>query len=487
VARIATPAASPQQPVARRMAPAPPPGRSACAAGRPPALATLEVAAARTERGVGPGALFDERIQTHHEAVGRSGGTPLSSEQAADRLAAQLRRPGVARRRAIYVHVPFCQQICSFCAFNRQATPPAALRRAYAAALQREVGRLGQFAWAGVAPVDAIYVGGGTPTALAAAELAAVLRRLRALFWVDDRCEITVETRCCDADPATLDTLLASGVNRLSFGVQSFDTTVRQDVGRVADQAGVLAALAAARQAGFAQISVDLIYNLPRETDRSWQRDLDLLAASPATAASVYALIAFQRSALQRRIERGDHPPLRGLETQFERFRAASQALGALAYWRRQSCVHFGDARHEQSVYNSTRGQDVDILGIGPGAGGQLGSLSYMNPMDIDAFVQAPTDAERPRIMASESPPHVGRLRRVFALSETGTIAAGELNELLPNAAPVVRMLERARLAEQKGDCVALTEAGCFWSYNIGAVLADLIRERSETCPCDEA
>jgi oxygen-independent coproporphyrinogen-3 oxidase len=453
----------------------------------PAARAAVEKAAERAERGMAPWALFDQRVQTHHDAVGRGGGASLSSEQAAKRLAAQLQRPRTGQPRAVYLHVPFCRKICSFCAFNRQGGMTAALCSAYAAALEREVERLGGTRWAEAAPIDAVYVGGGTPTTLSAAELAGVIRRLRALFWIDDDCEVTVETRCCDVSAGYLETLRAAGVNRLSFGVQSFDTTVRQDVGRVADQRGVLAALDTARQAGFAQISVDLIYNLPRETAQSWERDFELLAASSVTAASVYALIAFERSALQQRIARGSHPPLGGLAVQFERFMTASQALGQRRYWRRQSCVHFGDQRCEQSRYNGMRSQNADVLGIGAGAGGQVGSVRYMNPCDVDAFAQRAAGDAMPRIMASELPDRLTQLKRVFALSESGSIDLCEFAKLLPSGVPLVQALQRAGLAEQVGDALCLTDAGCFWAYNIGAALAELVREDNKEFPCDRS
>lgn len=441
--------------------------------------AALDEAVRRSLRGEPPWRWFDRRVQTHHEATGRSVGSKLTGTAATERLSVALAAPRVQRPRAIYIHVPFCAQICSFCAFYRGVARDQREIATYGEALRRAALALATTPWASAAPIDAVYVGGGTPTTLNAAELAALIRLLRERFALSPACEITVEARCAGLTPDALETLRAAGVNRLSFGVQSFTTDVRRDVGRLADRGEVLATLEAAQRAGFDQLSVDLIYNLPRETATTWQHDLDTLATTPATAASVYALIAFPRSALQRQITAGTHPPLGGLDQQYERFCAAATALTERPHWQALSGVHYGDRRIERSVYNRLRSRCCDVLGIGAGAGGRIGEVSYMSSFDATGFTRHTQPALAPALAITEPELACG-LKTVFALSEDGALAADRLARLLPQSETVVAKLVTSGLVTRIAERLQLTRAGRFWSYNISALLAELIRARLE-------
>lgn len=439
------------------------------------ALAALETAVQRARSGQAPWQLFDRRINSHHQAMSGFPSERLDPSCAPEHFHSALSTPVKGRRRAIYVHVPFCRRLCSFCAFFRQPTKDDALVYRYGTALLMTTAMVSGTAWATSDPIEAVYFGGGTPTTLLAEDLIAVVRMLRKRFMMSPECEITVETRCSDVDDAYLSQLREAGVNRLSFGVQSFDTTVRQDVGRVASDAEVLTALEQAQRIGFERISIDLIYNLPRETEATWQRDLDLLEQSPASAASVYDLIPVERSPLQRRISRGDHPPLGNLASQYARCEYAANRLLARQQWQRYSAVHFGNQQTEQSVYNSLRGQVADVLAIGAGGGGKIGAISYMNVFDVDAFVASEGTLDTTQMMVSRSPAKLDELKAVLALSAVGQMEDARLRELLPDCGPVLEQLSDCELIEQHDADWRLTTAGCFWSYNIGAILAELI------------
>jgi oxygen-independent coproporphyrinogen-3 oxidase len=446
----------------------------------------LDEAVRRATSGAAPWQLFDRRVQTHHEAAGAGHGRVLRDE-APKRLHEALACPEPVRRRAIYVHVPFCQKICSFCAFHRFSEPGDHVLDVYAAALRREIERLARSPWADAGPIDAIYIGGGTPTTLGPALLTGLIRGLRTCFAVAPECEVTVESRCSGVDASCLSALRAAGANRISFGVQSFDTVVRRGVGRIAGEKQVLEVLDQARRSGFAQVSVDLIYNLPRETDATWQRDLALLRDSPATGASIYALIPFERSVLQQCIARGMHPPLGGLERQFARFAAAAAALHGVGPWQRLSCEHYGDACVEHGVYNSLRGAGGDVLGIGAGAGGRIGRVSFMNSPSVETFVGGGGAGAWQGLKASREPADAAQRRRAFALSDAGRIALTDLAAALPACSAFLEKLAQAGLARCTADEVQLTDAGCFWSYNIGALLAELIHHsRKDAARCLE-
>ncbi len=446
----------------------------------PGAMSALHEALRRHGRGAKPWELFDRRVQTHHEATGMRLGTPLPPPAASANLAQALEKPLPHRPRAIYLHVPFCQSICSFCAFFRRGNEAAGSINTYSQALSRDVKQLSEYAWASAAPIDAVYFGGGTPTVLSAPVLASLVVLLRERYFISEKCEITVESRCNDADERSLATLRKAGVNRISFGVQSFDTTVRQDVGRICDQDAVLRSLELAHRVGFDQISIDLIYNLPLETEESWSRDLTIIEDTPITGASIYNLIAFSRSSLQRRIENGSHPPLGGLDRQLARCLSASYRLTSRPGWQRLSSAHYGDLSLERSVYNGMRSLCSDMLAIGAGAGGQIGRVSYMHTHDVNEYIREPAGTSGPAPMGFLIPTKVDRLKAIFALSERGIIDRTKFDTLLPDCDLLPEKLAHIGLIKRDKDSLKLTPEGCFWSYNIGAMLAELIRRQLE-------
>src|SRR5712664_2557367 len=161
-----------------------------------------------------------------------------------------------ARELGLYVHVPFCAKRCGYCSFNTAPLEDGAMVR-YLDALHREIDLLGALAWAPRVRLATIFFGGGTPSLVAADDMAAVLDGIRARFDVTPDAEITVE---CNPESVTREKLAGyreAGVNRLSLGVQSLDDAILPRLGRLHDARGARGAFEAARDAGCANLSVD--------------------------------------------------------------------------------------------------------------------------------------------------------------------------------------------------------------------------------------
>ncbi len=442
----------------------------------------LDEAQRRCDAGMPPAQWFDRKVRGHMEACAGLPSESVPPPRADAALRERLNQPA-RRRRTIYVHVPFCKRICSFCAFFRQPTGRSDLE-AYTQAVAAQIDATAQATWAQDGPpFDAVYFGGGTPTALAPKQLARLVTSIRNQYPLADDCEFTVECRFDGLDEYYLKQLHDAQVNRLSFGVQSFDTAVRRGVGRIADRDQVVETIGLAARLGFEQISVDLIYNLPEQTLTSWASDMDTLRQTPATAASVYALIPMRSSALVKQIEAGRKQPLGDCSREYEMFTAAYDALMKRPRWRRFSFHHFGDAQHERSVYNQVRSGGMDTLGLGCGAGGQIGHLSYMNPMDVGAYVESQSTGGAPPAMVAEQPEAVGERRGAYRLTESGGIDRSDLFELLPHAQPVVdRLIDLGLIVEEAGR-LEPTRDGCFWGYNLTAMLTELIGDRRVVSP----
>lgn len=209
----------------------------------------------------------------------------------------------------IYIHIPFCATRCHYCNFATGGYESALAER-YVAAVAAEIERAASSAAATLrAPthnVDTIYFGGGTPTTLTVEQLAYLIKLCRALFDLQPQAEITTEANPGSVAPTYLEELRQAGVNRLSFGVQSFDDDELQMIGRTHSAADARQALEMARAAGFTNLSLDLIAGLPHQQMTTWQRNLNEAFALAPNHLSVYLLELYKDAPLLHRIERGE-------------------------------------------------------------------------------------------------------------------------------------------------------------------------------------
>ena len=198
----------------------------------------------------------------------------------------------------IYVHVPFCSAICGYCNFNRGLLDDG-LKRRYVAALVAEVGRA-----ADGAAADTIYFGGGTPSLLGADEIVAIVVACRDAFALAPTAEITLEV---NPETVTSDALAGwrdAGVNRLSIGVQSFRDDELRRLGRIHDAARARYAVDAARDAGFDNVSLDLMMWLPGQRVADWLESVDALVDAAPDHASLYLLELYPNAPLREDMAR---------------------------------------------------------------------------------------------------------------------------------------------------------------------------------------
>jgi len=197
----------------------------------------------------------------------------------------------------LYLHIPFCQAICSYCNFNRGLLEPD-LKRRYVAALEQEV-----LAAPG-GPADTIFFGGGTPSILEPEEVARLIRACRRAFDVSPDAEVTLETNPETVTPPRLDAFRQAGVNRLSLGVQSFDDDELARLGRIHSAARAIEAIQAAQSVGFDSVSFDLMLWLPGQSRQSWSRTLDQAIALAPDHLSLYLLELYPNAPLKEEMAR---------------------------------------------------------------------------------------------------------------------------------------------------------------------------------------
>lgn len=207
----------------------------------------------------------------------------------------------------LYVHLPFCRHKCGYCDFNAYARLDG-LMEPYVEALERELGyAAGRYSFG---PLATVYFGGGTPSLMPAESIRRLLDRIRSLIGLRPDAEVTLEANPASTDPAKLAGWREAGVNRLSIGVQGFDPRALAVLERRTDGAQARRTVRQAREAGFTNLSLDLIYAVPYQTVASWQSTLRQALDLEPEHLSCYCLTFEEGTPLHRRLEKGLLPAI---------------------------------------------------------------------------------------------------------------------------------------------------------------------------------
>jgi oxygen-independent coproporphyrinogen-3 oxidase len=294
---------------------------------------------------------------------------------------------------SLYIHIPFCESLCYYCACNKIITKHHDRAATYLRYLSREVDLhtaqmgLGQ-------TITQLHLGGGTPTFLTDDELRELMAMLRRNFTFAANGEYAIEVDPRTIDASRLDTLAELGFNRLSFGVQDFDPAVQKAVHRVQPAEQVFELVAAARARGFNSINIDLIYGLPLQSPESFDRTLVLVNELKPERIALYAYAHLpERFKPQRRINTVELPSGGAKVAMLSRSMSALMGAGyvyvgmdhfalptdSLAIAKRQGRLH----RNFQGY--STQ-PDCDLLGLGVSSIGRIGATYSQNAKTLEAY-----------------------------------------------------------------------------------------------------
>ncbi|MEY4348618.1 MAG: coproporphyrinogen oxidase, partial [Actinomycetota bacterium] len=295
---------------------------------------------------------------------------------------------------SFYIHVPFCSSRCGYCDFNTYTAEELGVssRATWADTAIKEV-ELAAKILPTRKSVATIFIGGGTPTLLPASEISRVLEAIAKHFPIAPDAEITIEANPDSVDLLKLQELKAAGVNRISFGMQSASTRVLKVLERSHNSGAVQLAVAAAREAGFDSINVDLIYGTPGETVQDLQLTLDAVAELNVDHVSAYALIVEEGTRLARQISQGDiaNPDDDDMADKYELIDSVLSAMGMqwyeLSNWSRSG----HECQHNLHYWKSN-----NWWGIGPGAHSHVGGVRWWNAKHPNLWTQKINDAESP-------------------------------------------------------------------------------------------
>jgi len=378
----------------------------------------------------------------------------------------------------IYISVPFCRAKCTYCNFASGVSSVKAHEQ-YVARVGEEVRSLRQRLGGAAIPelVDSIYLGGGTPSVLSPALVGELAHTLRQEFAVSPEAEITLECAPGQLDDPALEAMLAFGVNRISFGVQSLVDREAAATGRFHTREVVLRDLERVRSAGLRRLSIDLIAGMPHQTAASWQESLEVLAGTGVEHTSIYMLEIDEDSRLGRELLAGGSryhaQTVPSEELTADLYESAITALGAnglrqyeisnfasggsesrhnLKYWRRQPYLGFGLDAHSMVHTGSgaaLRFSTTDVLAEYLG-GDQVKNVRQLSPGE---------ELEEAWFLGL-------RLRAGVAWQ---ALAAEFGSDRVENFLPLVRELSQLELLTDEAGVVRLTRRGLLFSNDVFA------------------
>nr|WP_321981704.1 heme anaerobic degradation radical SAM methyltransferase ChuW/HutW [uncultured Cohaesibacter sp.] len=287
--------------------------------------------------------------------------------------------PGMA-----YVHIPFCENHCLFCGFYQNPWRPEAGPAYVDLVLKQARSFAGRKILEGP-PLRALYFGGGTPTALAAKDIARLVSGLRDVLPLAPDCEITLEGRVFSFTEDKMEAAFKAGVNRISLGVQTFDTNIRRALGRKRSKEDVIRTLEALVAMDSGAIVIDLMYGLPRQTMESWYEDLLIIDQIGLDGVDHYGLSLIPGTPLLLSIEKGKLAAIsrKELGRFFAKGADVMQELG----WQQISSMHWRNKGYrERSVYNFGAKTGWDFFALGAGAGGKLNGLGLFNTPSLEMY-----------------------------------------------------------------------------------------------------
>ncbi|WP_223067249.1 radical SAM family heme chaperone HemW [Paenibacillus caui] len=286
--------------------------------------------------------------------------------------------------KAVYIHIPFCTNKCFYCDFNSYVLKDQPVME-YLKALDREMELTAQE----TPPerIDTIFVGGGTPTVLTPAEMGFFLSSVKKHFpnWAPD-IEFTMEANPGTTDLEKLAVMKAGGVNRVSFGVQSFQNSLLSGIGRIHNTDDVYRSLENARKAGLYNLSIDLMFGLPNQTVEMLDESITKALELGLPHYSIYSL-KVEENTLFHTLYQKNQLPLPNEEDELQMYLLLMSRMKAAGY-EQYEISNFAKPGYE-SRHNMTYWRNEDYYGLGAGAHGYVGRRRHMNVKGVTPYNEA--------------------------------------------------------------------------------------------------
>ncbi len=411
-----------------------------------------------------------------------SNAIPIMQPQAQQGIFRQLMQIDVNSKdkRSLYIHIPFCKTECSYCGFYLNPKKESVMQE-YVDALITEINMAKAYGGIKNKPFHCIYFGGGTPTELEPEQIQRIMDAIRENFTFSADCEFTVESRFSSISDEKIETWVKAGMNRISLGVQSFDTNVRRKLGRINKKEAVLETLKKLVDDGRFTVVVDLMYGLPYQTFEIWQEDIRLLIESGVDGADIYQLVLYKNSQLRNKIDEGKIPYDFSNKEKFLFFEYAVKTLEEHSFVR-LSTQHFAKDTRERNFYNFFAKNMASTFQLGSAAGGRWDGHSIMNHRDINKYLESAKEGNKPIAFMAKDISFSPLSNAIEVQMLKGYLNTKLLKELCQSPEEfellleIIKYLEDRKILEQKNDSVYnLTVLGQFWYTNLTLAIIDII------------
>ncbi len=376
------------------------------------------------------------------------------------------------KKRLIYIHIPFCDIHCQFCGFYQNPLKKFDTKTYIDYLLQEISLEINNKAMQS-APIHAIYFGGGTPSALAAGQLARVISYFKQHVPLAPDCEITVEGRISDFDQDKIDSYIEAGANRFSIGIQTFNTAIRQRLGRQSSEKEIIEGFERIAARDSVALVCDLMFGLPNQTPATWQRDLEIADQLPLDGVDLYSLNLLPTTPLAKGVE-NNRIAIPSVTDKCNFYHQGAEYL-AKQGWTHLTNAHWAKTSRERNLYNFLIKQGSHFFGFGSCAGGKLDGQSFMIHRDLSQYYALLDQGKKPLMMLTGKPLVGDWLHKLQAGIEKGRVDLTQLTNQVELFDPLIKQWHAVGLLQNVDRCLRLTLSGRFWSSNIVQALQQLL------------
>ncbi|MFJ8087410.1 radical SAM family heme chaperone HemW [Lysinibacillus sp. NPDC095746] len=366
--------------------------------------------------------------------------------------------------RGVYIHIPFCHQICNYCDFNKFYFKNQPVDE-YIEMLGKEMELATKKYPESFKHIETIFLGGGTPTALSPKQIDRLLELIRTYIPMDNVTEFTSEANPDELSEAKMQALFDGGVNRLSMGVQSFDQELLKKIGRTHSNNHVYETIALAKKVGFRNISLDLMYGLPGQTMAQWQDTLEKAFALEIPHYSAYSLIVEPKTIFYNQYTKGKlHLPTEDLEADMYDVLMNQMEAHGLQQYEISNFAQSGFSSKHNKIY----WENDEYAGFGAGAHGYLAGQRYSNHGPLKKYMDAVNAGELPIVYEHVVTENEKREEQMFlglrkTEGITHSIYEEKFNESMSrDYSYVIEKLVSEGLLEQDTKGIRLTRKGRF-------------------------
>ncbi|MER1956111.1 MAG: radical SAM family heme chaperone HemW [Solibacillus sp.] len=366
--------------------------------------------------------------------------------------------------RGVYIHIPFCHQICNYCDFNKVFFKNQPVDE-YIEALGREMELTVKQMPEAFANIETIFLGGGTPTSLSAVQIEKLLSLIAKHIPLSNVKEFSSEANPDELTVEKLQALYNGGVNRLSMGVQSFDQGLLEKIGRTHSNEHVYETIQNAKDVGFTNISIDLMYGLPGQTMAQWQDSLEKALALKLPHYSAYSLIVEPKTIFYIQYAKGKLIlPTEDLEAEMYGVLIDTMEAHGVHQYEISNFAHEGYS----STHNKIYWDNDEYAGFGAGAHGYLQGVRYSNVAPIKKYIELVMEGNRP-LLHEHSVTLEERLEEqmFLGLRKTDGVTHAEFEQKFGQSMAslyeeIIAKLQQEKLLEMDEQGVRLTRRGRF-------------------------